>query len=312
MTESKADTASKADMLYDLRDRRFRSLIQPSARLERLATGFRWSEGPVWFPAFETLLFSDIPNHRMMRWTPDGQLGVFREMSDYANGNTRDPEGRLVTCQHGTRSVVRTEADGRRVTLADAYDGRRLNSPNDVVVKSDGSVWFSDPTYGILTDYEGYQAEPEQTHRRVYRVAPGGAVEAVAEDFAQPNGLAFSPDESRLYVAESGSSHDPAVPSILKVYPVRGDRLGAAEVFATIDAGLPDGFRVDRQGNVWCSAGDGVHVFSPEGTLLGKIRVPETVANLCFGGPRGNRLFLTATTSLYAVFVTAAWAGWPA
>ena len=190
MTDATTGTASKADMLYDQRDRRFRSLIQPSARLERLATGFRWSEGPVWFPAFETLLFSDIPNNQILRWTPDGHLGVFRSGGDYANGNTRDPDGRLVTCQHGTRSVVRTEADGRRVTLADAYDGKRLNSPNDVVVKSDGSVWFSDPTYGILSDYEGYQAEPEQTHRRVYRVAPGGGVAAVAGEGAQPDGLA--------------------------------------------------------------------------------------------------------------------------
>lgn len=300
------------DMLYEIVDRRFRFLIQPSARLEQLATGFRWAEGPVWFPALQVFLFSDIPNHRMLRWTPDGQIGVFREVSDYANGNTRDPGGRLVTCQHGTRSVVRTEHDGSRTTLADSYDGRRLNSPNDVVVKSDGSVWFSDPTYGILSDYEGYQAEPEQTHRRVYRVAPdGGGISAVAEDFGQPNGLAFSPDESRLYIAESGGSHDPAVPAILKAYPVRGDALGPGEVFAEIDAGRPDGFRVDRQGNVWCSAGDGVQVFSPEGTLLGRILVPETASNLCFGGARGNRLFITATTSVYSVFVTAAAADWP-
>lgn len=303
---------TSASDIYDSRDQRFRGLIQPSAHLERLATGFQWAEGPVWFPALQVLLFSDIPGQRMLRWTPDGVVGPFRYPSDYTNGNTRDREGRLVSCQHGTRSVTRTEHDGSRTVLAAAYDGNRLNSPNDVVVKSDGSVWFTDPTYGILSDYEGYRSEPEQSRRHVFRLDPAtGDLSAVLDDFVQPNGLAFSPDESLLYVAESGSSHDDTVPSVIRVFPVEGARLGAGRVFATLDCGLPDGLRVDRSGNVWTSAGDGVHVFAPDGALLGKILVPETVSNLCFGGPRGNRLFITATTSLYAVHVDAAAAGWP-
>ncbi|WP_343079037.1 SMP-30/gluconolactonase/LRE family protein [Ostreiculturibacter nitratireducens] len=297
---------------YEFHDPRFRGLIHPSAHLEKLALGFQWAEGPVWFPGPQVLLFSDIPGQRMMRWTPDGTLSLFRYPSGFANGNTRDREGRLVTCEHGTRSVTRTEHDGSRTVLAAEYDGKRLNSPNDVVVKSDGSIWFTDPTYGILGDYEGYKAEPEQAHHHVFRLDPDtGELAPVVDDFVQPNGLAFSPDESLLYVAESGSSHDDSVPSVIRVFPVEGKRLGQGRVFATIDNGLPDGFRVDRHGNVWTSAGDGVHVFAPDGTLLGKIRVPETVSNLCFGGPRGNRLFITATTSLYAVYVDSAAAGWP-
>ncbi|MCX7888475.1 MAG: SMP-30/gluconolactonase/LRE family protein [Rhodobacteraceae bacterium] len=295
------------DSPYEIHDPRFRRLIHPSARLERIATGFRWAEGPVWFPAMGCLLFSDIPENRMMRWTEDGQLGLFRAPADFANGNTRDRQGRLVTCHHGTRSVVRTEHDGTRTILADRFAGQRLNSPNDVVVRSDGSIWFTDPTYGIMSDYEGHAAPREQAANRVYRIDPAsGEVAAVSEDFVQPNGLAFSPAEDILYVAESGSSHDPAVPAVIRAYPVAGDRLGPGRDFATIDSGLPDGFRLDRSGNLWSSAADGVHVFSPEGVLLGKIRTPETVANLTFGGRRGHRLFIAATTSVYAVYVEAA------
>lgn len=300
------------DMLYDIRDVRFRGLIHQSAKLERIATGFLWAEGPVWFPASGLLVFSDIPNNRMMRWTEDGQIGVFRAPSNFANGSTKDRFGRLVTCQHGTRSVVRTEPDGSRTLLAEMFQGRRLNSPNDVVVRSDGSVWFTDPSYGIMSNYEGYKAPEEQSARRVYRVGPdGGDVAAVAEGFSQPNGLAFSPDEATLYVAESGSSHEPSVPAEIRAFPVAGEKLGKPKDFAHLDKGLPDGLRVDCEGNVWTSAGDGIHVFAPDGTLLGKILVPETVANLCFGGARGNRLFIAATTSVYAVYVDAAEAGWP-
>lgn len=290
-------------MTYDQRDPRFRALIQPSARLEQLTTGCRWTEGPVWFPAQQVLLFSDIPNERMMRLTMDGQASVFRQPSGYANGNTRDAQGRLVTCQHGTRSVTRTEHDGRITVLADSYDGKRLNSPNDVIVARDGAVWFSDPSYGILSDYEGYLSPEEQPCRGVYRIGPEGGITRVCEGFVQPNGLAFSPDESLLYIAESGASHDPGVPAVIRAFPVQEGKLGAGRDLCRIDTGIPDGFRVDRRGNIWCSAADGVHVFAPDGALLGKIAVPEVVSNLCFGGPRLNRLFITATTSVYAIYV---------
>lgn len=292
--------------IFEQRDPRFRALIQPSARLDLLGTGMRWAEGPVWFPAHRALYLSDIPNDRMMRWTEDTGLSVFRAPAGYTNGHTRDREGRLVSCSHGLRAVIRTEHDGSVTTLAASHGRRRLNSPNDVVVARDGAIWFSDPTYGILSDYEGYEAPPEQDRNAVYRIpAGGGEPERVATGFVQPNGLAFSPDEGLLYVAESGRSHDPEVPAVLRVFEVGNGGLGRGRDFARIDAGIPDGLRVDAQGHVWCSAGDGVQVFHPDGTLLGKVLVPEGVANLCFGGPRGNRLFITATTSLYAVYVNA-------
>lgn len=292
--------------IYEIHDPRFRALIQTSARLEVLGTGLRWAEGPVWFPAHQALYFSDIPNDRMMRWTEGTGLSVFRAPAGYTNGHTRDREGQLVSCSHGTRSVQRTEHDGTVTTLAASHGGRRLNSPNDVVVARDGAVWFTDPTYGILSDYEGYEAAPEQDTTAVYRIPPGGGEpERVITGFAQPNGLAFSPDGTRLYVAESGSSHDPDVPPMLRVFDVEDGRVGEGRDFARVEPGPPDGLRVDAKGHVWCSAADGVQVFHPDGTLLGRIRVPETVANLCFGGLRGNRLFITATTSLYAVFVNA-------
>ena len=300
---------------FVLHDARFRGLVPPNGFVEKLFTGARWAEGPVYFPAGDFLLFSDIPNNRVMRWVPDGagpgSVAEFRRPSNFANGHTRDREGRLVSCEHGTRCVSRTEVNGQRTVLASAFEGKRLNSPNDAVVAPDGAVWFSDPTYGILSDYEGYTAEPEYAGRYVFRVEPAsGRVDAVATDFVQPNGLAFSPDGTRLYVADSGASHDPLGPRHIRAFTVTGGRLRGGEVFATVDAGIPDGLRVDLRGNVWTSAGDGVHCFSPQGELLGRILVPEPVANLEFGGPRGNRLFITATTSLYASFLTTsgAWA----
>ncbi|MBO9409818.1 SMP-30/gluconolactonase/LRE family protein [Shimia sp. R9_1] len=291
--------------LYDIVKPEFRDLIHENLSLTRISSGHVWTEGPVWFPAHRQLLFSDIPNQRLCRWTPDGGTSVFRAPSNFANGNTRDLQGRLVTCQHGTRSVVRTEHDGSQKVIADAHEGKRLNSPNDVIVHSDGSIWFSDPAYGILSDLEGSRADPEQEGNFVYRVAPDGQwIRPVATDFVQPNGLAFSKDESRLYVAESGSSHDASVPPVLKVYDVLTDgELACVRDFAEIDNGLPDGLRVDHYDNVWCSANDGVHVFAPTGDLIGKVLVPERVANLTFGGERGNVLFITATTSVYSVFV---------
>ncbi|WP_165223957.1 SMP-30/gluconolactonase/LRE family protein [Affinirhizobium pseudoryzae] len=291
--------------IYEIHDPRFRHLIVASAGLDELYSGCRWAEGPVWFADLDCLIFSDIPNERLLRFVPGGGVSVFRAPSQFANGNTRDRDGRLVTCEHGTRRVTRTEVDGRITVLADRFEGKRLNSPNDVVVMSDGSIWFTDPTYGILSDYEGYKAEPELATRNVFRLDPeSGEMSIVVDDFGQPNGLAFSPDEQRLYVADSASSHDESWPSHIRVFDVvDGRRLANGRVFAAIDKGLPDGFRVDLSGNVWTSAGDGVHCFAPDGTLLGKILVPQTVANLTFGGPRRNRLFITATTSLYAVYL---------
>lgn len=302
---------------FRLHDARFRDLVPGNGFLEKLYTGALWAEGPVYFPAGDYLLFSDIPNNRILRWVPDGSGGAgcvleFRRPSNFTNGNTRDREGRLVSCEHGTRCVSRTETDGRRTVLASAFEGKRLNSPNDVVVGPDGAVWFTDPSYGILSDYEGYTAEPEYGGRNVFRVDTAtGRVEAAVTDFVQPNGLAFSPDGSRLYVADSGASHDADGPRHIRVFDVqRNGRVNGGSVFATIDVGFPDGVRVDMQGNVWTGAGDGVHCFSPQGELLGKILVPEPVANLEFGGRRGHRLFITATSSLYACYVgvPGAWA----
>ena len=291
--------------VYQINDPRFANMIIPSAALEELYAGCRWAEGPVWFANHDLLLFSDIPNERLLRYVPGQGVSVFREPSNFANGNTRDREGRLITCEHGGRRVTRTEYDGSITVLAERYQGKRLNSPNDVVVKSDGSIWFTDPTYGIRSDYEGHKAEAEQACRNVFRLDPAsGELTAVVDDFGQPNGLAFSPDETRLYVADSAVSHDPSAEPIIRVFDVvEGKRLTNGRIFCRLDAGLPDGFRLDTQGNLWTSAGDGVHCFAPDGTLLGKILVPQTVANLTFGGPRKNRLFITATKSLYAVYV---------
>ncbi|WP_417606292.1 SMP-30/gluconolactonase/LRE family protein [Primorskyibacter flagellatus] len=287
-------------------DDRFAHLIHPVSQLEQIATGFTWTEGPAWFGDHNCLLFSDIPSQRLMRWSETEGTTVFRANSEFNNGNTRDRQGRLIGCRHGTRDVVRTEIDGSLTVLADRFEGKPLNSPNDVVVSSDGAVWFTDPTYGILSNFEGYEAPPEQTARHVFRRDPdSGVVSAVVSDFTQPNGLAFSCDETRLYISESGSSHDDSVPAVIRQFDVDGATLVDRGVFATLDCGLPDGFRVDTGGNLWSSAKDGVHCFAPDGTLLGKILVPETVANLCFGGHDGHRMFITATTSVYRVFVNA-------
>ncbi len=290
---------------YEYHDRRFYDLTVPIAEVEELYGGCRWAEGPVWFNDGGYLVWSDIPNNRLLRWLPQLGVDVFRAASDFANGNTRDRQGRLVSCHHGTRNVTRTEPDGAITVLADRYDGRRLNSPNDVVVRSDDTVWFTDPTYGIMSDYEGYKAESEQDGCHVYRVDPGrGTIDVAADDFAKPNGLAFSPDESILYVADSAYSHDPQGAHHIRAFDVGEDgRLSGGRVFAEISPGVPDGFRVDVAGNVWSSCKDGVLCFAPDGTLLGKIRIPAMVANLTFGGSRRNRLFITATRSLYAVYV---------
>jgi gluconolactonase len=298
-------------MQYQVDDDRFLFLTVGSSRLDRLYDGCRWAEGPVWFNDMGCLIWSDIPNQRILRWSEGAGVSVFRAGSNFANGHTRDRQGRLVSCEHGSRRVTRTEIDGSITVLADSFNGKRLNSPNDVVVQSDGSIWFTDPTYGIMSDYEGYRADPEQPVHGVYRIDPSGQITLVADDFAQPNGLVFSPDETRLYIADSAYSHDRSAPRHIRVFDVAGPRLTNPQVFAHIDNGLPDGIRMDADGNLWSSAGDGVHCFAPNGTRLGKILVPEVVANLTFGGPKKNRLFIAATSSLYAIYVAATGAQTP-
>jgi gluconolactonase len=290
---------------YEAVQNRFYELIVPHTGPDLLFAEAKWSEGPVWFGDGGFLLFNDIPNRRTLRWVPGLGVNVFRHDSNYANGNTRDRQGRLVTCEHGGRRVTRTEYDGSITVIADSHLGKRLNSPNDVVVKSDDTIWFTDPTYGIMSDYEGFKAPQEQETRNVYRVDPkSGAIEAVVTDFLQPNGLAFSPDESILYVADSGGGHDQERPRHIRAFDVTAEgRLVRGRVFATIDTGVPDGIRVDVDGNLWSSAGDGIHVFSPEGELLGKIVIPGPVSNLTFGGARKNKLFITADRKVWSLDV---------
>jgi gluconolactonase len=292
---------------YETRDRRFAACLTGHGRVERLWTGARWCEGPAWFPAGRYLVWSDIPNDRMLRWDEtDGSVSVFRAPAMNSNGNTTDRQGRLVTCEHRGRRVTRTEHDGRITVLADRHGGRRFNSPNDVAVRSDGSIWFTDPPYGILTDYEGDAGESEVGGNHVWRIdGATGEVTLAADDFDKPNGIAFSPDERRLYVADTGASHDPDGPRHIRVFDVAEDgRLSGGQVFAVCEAGLFDGFRLDVAGRIWTSAGDGVHCFEPDGTLIGKILIPELVANVAFGGPKRNRLFICGTTSLYATYLT--------
>lgn len=286
-------------------DPRFGSYVMGNAPVEKIASGFRWVEGPVWFGDAGCLLFSDIPNNRIVRWIDGVGTSVYREPSNFSNGHTRDHEGRLISCEHGSRRVTRTEHDGRVTVLADRYQGKRLNSPNDVVVKSDGSVWFTDPHYGIMTDYEGHRAEQELSCH-VYRIDPeNGSLHVVIDDFACPNGLCFSPNESCLYVAETGLMFDVDADRHIRRFEVGSDgkSLRGGDLFHRVDVGCADGFRCDSAGNVWTSAGDGVHCLSPEGDLLGKIPIPETVSNVCFGGRAKARLFMTATTSVYSVFL---------
>ncbi|MEP7202944.1 MAG: SMP-30/gluconolactonase/LRE family protein [Ilumatobacteraceae bacterium] len=284
---------------FELIDERF-AVCRGDSRIERLFDGCRWAEGPVYVPAGRYVVWSDIPNDRMLRWDEmSGRVGLFREPAGYANGNTLDRSGRLVTCEHGNRRVTRTEHDGSVTVIADSFDGKRLNSPNDVIVRSDGSIWFTDPAYGIDSDYEGHRATSEIGGCHVYRWDPSsGDVAAVATDFGRPNGLAFSLDESLIYIADTERNH-------IRVFPVDEQGvLGSGEVFADNRSGHFDGFRLDDAGRVWAGVGEGVHCFDPDGSLIGKLHLPERAANLTFGGPQRNRLFVTATTSLYSIRIS--------
>jgi gluconolactonase len=265
----------------------------------------------VWFADADCLLVSDLPNDRILRWTESGGVSVYRQPSGFANGHTRDREGRLIGCSHGGRCITRTELDGRVTVLADRYNGRRLNAPNDVVVKSDGTIWFSDPHYGINTDYEGGKHDPELPPT-LYRLDPAnGSLSIVADDFDGPNGLCFSPDEKRLYVAESGLQFVSDPIQHIRVFDVSDDGLAHGQVFHTISPGFADGMRCDEAGHVWSSAADGVHCIDPSGILLGKILVPHTVANVAFGGRNRSRLFICGSHRLFAVYTNQRGAGLP-
>jgi gluconolactonase len=287
-------------------DLRFKKYHLPLSSVDRLYTGTRWGEGPVWFGDLRCLIWSDIPNNRMLRWDEEsGAVSVFRKPSNYGNGNTRDRQGRLITCEHHGR-VIRTEIDGTITVICDKFEGKRLNSPNDIVVKSDGSIWFTDPRFGLLSHYEGAIREPELP-MNVYRVdGKTGTMTVVADSINAPNGLAFSPDEKKLYIVESRSE-----PRRILAFDVAasGDKISNGKIL--IDAGpngTPDGFRCDIDGNLWCGWGmtaelDGVRIFSPQGEPLGHIALPERCANLCFGGQKRNRLFMAAAHSLYSIYV---------
>jgi len=299
------------DPAVEVVDPRFAKYKVGNAAIERLYTGTRWAEGPVWFADGRYLLFSDIPNNRILRWLEDtAEVTVFRSPSNYTNGNSRDRQGRLITCEHDSRRVTRTEYDGTVTVLIDRFQNKQLNAPNDLVTHSDGAIWFTDPGYGIMSNYEGHKASFELP-ANVYRLDPKtGEATVVASDMDKPNGLCFSPDERKLYIADTGAPKQPSDPRPIRVYDVvDGVRLKNGRPFANLSPGSSDGIRCDVDGNVWSAAGwagegfNGVHVFAPDGTLIGKIHLPETCANLCFGGAKKNRLFMAASQSLYAVYV---------
>jgi gluconolactonase len=284
---------------------RFRPYLVGSARLETVHTGMRWPEGPVYFADGDFYLWSDIPNNRIMRWVEGSGVSVYRAPSNHSNGNCRDLQGRLITCESGARRLTRTELNGSITVLADHYQGKRLNSPNDVVVRADGTLWFTDPDYGILSDYTGDKSKSEIGICHVFCYDPvQNTLTSATDQMKKPNGLAFSPDQTILYVADTSSSHDQAGYHHIEAWDVDGKTLKNRRVFAVINPGVSDGFRVDIDGNVWTSAGDGVQVFAPDGELIGKIRLPEVCTNLVFGGPKRNRLFMTCAASVFTLYVS--------
>jgi gluconolactonase len=290
--------------LYEIWDRRFNSCVLPNARLETLGENFGWLEGPVWFADQDCLLVSDIPSDRILRWTRSSGVSTFRQPSRFANGHTRDRQGRLIGCSHQDRCITRTERDGSITTLVSHYGGKRLNSPNDVICKSDDTIWFSDPHYGINTDYEGGKQTPELP-AFLYRLDPrDGSLRVMADDFAGPNGLALSPDEGLLYVSETGKQFAENPERHIRVFDVAedGERLSHGRIFHTVTPGFADGFRVDVDGNLWTSAVDGVHCIAADGTRLGRIVLPCTTSNLVFGGRHNAQLFICAAHTLYALY----------
>jgi len=290
---------------YEVLDEGFRDCVNRTSHVQKLWTGARWTEGPAYFPAGKYLLFSDIPNDRIMRYDEtDGAVSVFRSPCGYTNGHTVDRQGRLVSCEHGGRRVSRTEIDGATTVIAESYQGKKLNSPNDVVVKSDGSIWFTDPPYGILSDYEGHKAQQENGNN-VYRVdGQSGAISVVADDFIRPNGLAFSVDEKKLYIVDSAGGRTKGQPKHIRVFDVaENGKLTGGKEFADCTAGRFDGMRLDTAGRIWAATDDGVHCLDPDGTLIGKVKIPEICSNVVFGGAKRNMLYITATNSLYGVML---------
>ena len=297
---------------FETHDSRFAHYVLDNAPLEMLAGGFRWIEGLVWVGDAGCLLFQDLPRDRTMRWIESAGVSVYRAPSHFANGQARDRQGRLISCSHRERCLFRTEFDGAVTRLIDRHDGKRLNAPNDVTVKSDGSIWFTDPLYGIQNDYEGGRQVSEQPPA-LYRFDPeSGDIRIAAGDFDGPNGLAFSPDEKRLYVSETGDQTSDSPKRYIRVFDIESDgTLRGGDIFHEIAPGYADGLAMDEDGNLWSSAADGVHCIDPTGRLLGKILIPYRVSNLTFGGPQRNRLFVGGSHTLYAIFLNQRGAGWP-